>query len=76
MTCLEMSENQKNKQKNYQPRRNPITLNGMMMNIWIKQTTDLGRGKDQLDENISSEPTKYVVYQMNRISFDKYNKTK
>ena len=46
----------------------------MMINLWTKCAIDLERGEGQLDEDVSPRSTKYKIYQINRISFNKYDK--
>ncbi len=76
MTGPEVLEDPKNEPINLWPKRNPIALDRMIMNMWMKWAIDPGRGEGQLDENIGPRPTKYKTRQVNRISLDEYDKAK
>ncbi len=76
MTGPEVSEYPKNKPINLYPERNPMTLDRMIMNVWMKLTIDLRRGEGQSDKDVGPRPTKYEARQVNRISLDKYDKAK
>ncbi len=74
MTGLEVLEDLENEPINPWPERNPMALDRMMMNVWTKWAIDFGRGEGQPDEDVGPRPTKYEACQVNRISFDKYDK--
>ncbi len=75
MTGQEVSEDPENELINPWPERNPMVLDRMMMNVWMKWAIDLGRGEGQLDEDVGPRPTKYEARQVNRISLDEYDKS-
>ncbi len=74
MTGPEVSEDPENKPINPWPERNPMALDRMIMNVWMKWAINLGREESQLDEDVGLKPTKYEARQMNRIFLDEYNK--
>ncbi len=74
MTSPEVLEDPENEPINFQPERNPMALDRMMMNMWTKQAIDLGRGESQPDKDVGPRPTKYEAHQVNRISLDEYDK--
>ncbi len=74
ITGPEVSEDPENESINAWPERNLMALDRMMMNVWTKQAIDLGRGEGQPDEDVSPRLTKYEARQVNRISFDEYDK--
>lgn len=49
---------------NPQPKYNPIVLDKIMMNIWIKWAMDFKYKKSQQDRNIANKLTKYKVQKM------------
>lgn len=62
MTGLEILEYPKNELINFWLECNPMTLNRMMLNVWMKWAIDLRRKKGQPDEDVDLRPTKYKVY--------------
>ena len=76
ITDPEISKDPKNKLINPWPKRNPIALDKIMINVRIKWAIDLERKESRPNEDVSSMPTKYEACQVNKISLDKYDKAK
>ena len=63
-------EEQENKPINLWPGYNLMTLNKMIINVYIKWAIDLKYGKSRLDKNIGFRFTKNEACQVNKIYFD------
>lgn len=68
MIGLKILEELEKKQFNCWPKRNPMVLHKIMINMWTKWAIDLSRKKVQPNKNIGSRPTKYKACQANKIS--------
>ena len=61
MTGPEFSKEPENEQINFWPKRNPMALDKMIMNVCNKWAIDLRRRKGQWNKDVADRPTKFEV---------------